>query len=95
MLFDLTCGLFSSYISTARHSMAHWSWWLGANIIYNIFIIGWLAEDSASDPYDFSPADLWILKVLLGHQIPHYRPPPNIWRVIYENIEYVDNGASQ
>ena len=53
-------------------------------------------EASEPDPYDVSPAELLILGILLGYQISQSKPslPPNIWRVIHENIEYTDNGAS-
>ena len=57
-------------------------------------MIGWLVEAIETDPYDVSPAYLWSPGILIGYQIPQSRPPPNIWRVILENIEYADNGAS-
>ena len=45
-------------------------------------------EASASDPYDVSPTDIWILGILIGYQIPQSRInlPPLIFEYSFVKI---------
>ena len=66
----ISLGQFYSYIIAVRPIGIHWSKWLGASLIYGLFVEVFLWKYRDSDIYDVTPADLCILGILLDCHIP-------------------------